>query len=180
MLQVVCVTPRPCSHKEKKSLSFIWASGQCPRTGGSLHTPTPAPVGQRARSGLPAACYERLWVSSSDYCLGGFTQSLHLSHPQMRLLFPLSLSCSITLSLFLPPSLFLECFLFLWSQVSDSRCLRCGFIYPEGFSFLAQRRNTKPTVGDALLLITVSLPLFICCTLSLFGDFVIHKTAWFC
>lgn len=113
MLQVVCVTPRPCSHKEKKSLSFIWASGQCPRTGGSLHTPTPAPVGQRARSGLPAACYERLWVSSSDYCLGGFTQSLHLSHPQMRLLFPLSLllhhsipvSSSITLSGMLPVSL---------------------------------------------------------------------------
>lgn len=135
----LCVwPPTPFTHKEEKSQSYIWASGHCPRTGGSL----PHPQCLQARSDLPAACYERLWVSSSDYCLGGFILYLHPSHPQMKLLFLLpSLYLSPYLSL-PPSSLFLKCFLFLRSPVSDSLCLLCGFIYPESSAW---RRNTKPT-----------------------------------
>jgi len=135
----------------------MWASGQCPRTGGPPNTPHPQCLWAR---GPDQVCLLRAMKGFGFHPViivwwGGFTQYLHLSHPQMRLLF-LSLSLHdslyLSLSLFLSPSLFLKCFLFVWSQVSDSLFLRCGFIYPEGCSCLAQRRNTKPTVGDALLL----------------------------
>lgn len=183
----LCVWPPHPFHTQRGKIPIfhlsIWSLPQDRRF--PTPPPPPMPAGQRARSDLPAACYERLWVSSSDYCLGGFILYLHLSHSQIKLLFLLP-SLYLHLSLCLPPpSLFLECFLFPWSLVSDSLCLLCGFIYPECSSCTAWRRNTKPTLGDAFLLLSSSFLFLI--TLSIlqslvilwFYDFVNHSTPCF-
>lgn len=86
--------------------------------------PRPMPAGQRARSDLPAACYERLWVSPSDYCLGGFILYLHLYHPQMKLLF-LYLHPSFSLYLFLFHHSFwnASCFSHPWCLILFAFCV---------------------------------------------------------
>lgn len=167
MLQVVCMTPPPLSHTKRKNpnLSFehlVTAPGQ------AVPYPTPTSDACGPEGQIRSACCV-LWKALGFIqwlLFGGFILYLHLSHSQIKLLFLLP-SLYLHLSLCLPPSsLFLECFLFPWSLVSDSLCLLCGFIYPDCSSCTAWRRNTKPTLGDAFLLLSSAFLFLI--TLSLY------------
>lgn len=169
----------------------IWSVPQDRRS--PPHPPPLVPVGQRARSGLPAVCYERLWVSSSDYCWGGggFTQYLHLSHPQMRLLFlSLSLSCSITLfshsitvsfsitlSGMLPVSLTAGVWFSLpplWFHLSGRFFLPCS---KEKHKTHGGRCSPSLSSSSSLLSLSLSCSFFTAYIPSLFCVFVIRKTA---